>query len=450
MLKDKYQAKPVICTDEGEAGQTVTQRALRVGFQVLTMPDGTPDKADWNDVVNEQGIEKATELFKQQELYCPAEEEFDIPEERLEALVSIDDLEYVEADYLIDGILERDSLVAVFGESASYKTFFVLDLLSSIATGIDFHGRAVKESPCIYVAAEGKNNIKKRAMAWNKGRWRETDLKKPLYVVRQSITLPDDEMEEQLISLIDLTIKKNDIPSPGVIAFDTVARTLNGDENSNTDMSAYIRAMDRLKAKYPGVTVLLIHHTGHSETNSARVASAFKCALDCEIKVSAPERGKMILSNSKMKDGEEFPNLFFNMESVNLGTNSKGEPVTSLYLVETAEDLSTKKGKSLSPTEQLGLESYNEAIKDKIGDEPDTEAIKEGLQLEEWRPFFYKMSTADKADSKRKAFDRARASLVKNLLLEVDNDVYRIPGIKEDPDSSDSSDNPGHCPDMSE
>jgi RecA-family ATPase len=106
------------------------------------------------------------------------------PDEELDHLISIDDLEYKEADFLVEGLLERDSLVAVFGESGAGKSFFVIDLLASISAGIDFHGRPVQQAPCIYIAGEGKRGIIKRNKAWNIGRWATPDGKKPFYPVR--------------------------------------------------------------------------------------------------------------------------------------------------------------------------------------------------------------------------------------------------------------------------
>jgi|GEM_PF-1816373 len=48
-----------ICLDSG--GSEVT------GFRNITMPDGTPDKQDWNDIHQEQGLDRARELFTEAE-----------------------------------------------------------------------------------------------------------------------------------------------------------------------------------------------------------------------------------------------------------------------------------------------------------------------------------------------------------------------------------------------
>ena len=387
-------------------------------------------------------------------------------EEQPEALVRVDDLEFKEADFLIDGILEADSLTGIFGASGSGKSFFVFDMLASVAAGIPFHGRATRQAPTIYLAAEGKRGLAKRNKAWNLERWNNPDGKKDFFPVMCGITLPDDEMENKLLDLIDATISKHNIATPGAIAIDTLARTLVGDENSNTDMSAFIRCMDRLKSKYPGVNVSLVHHTGHNETGRARGASSLKAALDCEIRVEITKRQSepavMTVACTKSKDSEEFAPIFFEMRSTDVFYKESGEAETSLYLVETASSPTSRGEKTLSASMQLGLDSFNEALKNQIEEQTVSEIA--GVHVEAWRPFFYKNSTADQEDSKRRSFDRTRSSLVEKGLLEVCNDVYRIPGIKQEAteklyqrafnetesghlgQSRTTSDMSGHCP----
>lgn len=358
------------------------------------------------------------------------------PDEELDHLVSIDDLEYREANFLVEGLLERDSLVGVFGESGAGKSFFVIDLLASISAGVDFHRRPVQQAPCIYIAGEGKRGIIKRNKAWNIGRWGNPEGKKPFYPVTMEVSLPDERMEEKLIDLIDCTISEHDIPTPGVIALDTLARTLSGDENSNADVSAYIRCLDRLKERYPGSTVVIVHHTGHTEKNRARGASSLKCALDAEIQVAisadtATNKKTMTVSNTKMKDAEEFPDLFFSMNSVEVFTKANGEAETSLCLEEITADQTSKLKNKLPARASTALDAFKEALQETIKakiEADDLKNIHEGVQLDEWRTSFYRRSTAETPEGKRKAFERARSDLVKMKLMEVDTDMYKLTG----------------------
>ena len=49
-----------------------------------------------------------------------------------------------------------------------------------------------------------------------------------------------------------------------------------------------------------------------------------------------------------------------------------------------------------------------------------------GVSLEGWREIFYKRSTADKQDTRRKNFERTRKDLVKDGFLEVSDNIYTL------------------------
>lgn len=437
----KPKAHLIILANNDEAGKK-TEDKLHKGLERLNIPHTriglTKGYKDPNEflMADKEKFLHDIHLFRLCGEIDAEEEETDTPpDEELDHLISIDDLEYKEADFLVEGLLERDSLVGVFGESGAGKSFLIIDLLASISAGIDFHGRPVQQAPCIYIAGEGKRGIIKRNKAWNIGRWKNPDGKKPFYPVTMEISLPDERMEEKLIELIDNTIRENDLPTPGVIALDTLARTLSGDENSNADVSAYIRCLDRVKKRYPGSTVIIVHHTGHSEKDRARGASALKCALDCEIRVQInadPGTGQkvMTVSNSKAKDAEEFPDLFFSMNPVKVFTKANGEAETSCYLTEEIADQTSLKNK-LPARASTALDSYREALQEAVRNKVKTDDLKnihEGVHLDEWRTFFYRRSTAESSEAKRKAFERARSDLVKMKILEVDSDRYKLTG----------------------
>src|SRR5215218_8363569 len=81
--------------------------------------------------------------------------------------------------WLIDGIIPDKGKVMLFGEEGSHKTFIAIDMALCVATGTDYHGRAVERGHVVYVAAEGGAPIAKRLEAWEQhhgteatdGRW---------------------------------------------------------------------------------------------------------------------------------------------------------------------------------------------------------------------------------------------------------------------------------------
>ncbi|MGE4445597.1 MAG: AAA family ATPase [Synergistaceae bacterium] len=418
---------PIICTDSGAS--------LVPGFRNIQTPDGTPDKQDWNDLHQKYGLDKARRMFKEQEALST---EVEAPTMRRRRIIRYNELQFKEPDFLIDDILESGALVSVYGATGSYKTYFVLDMLLCVAKGIPFHNRAVKQAPAIYVCAEGQSGIKSRIMAWCLGKGYDAEEDIPdFYYFGDPISLPEEENE--MISFIDEAIGQYKTSAPGIVAFDTLARTFTGDENSNTDMGAYIRAMDKIKAKYPGITVMLVHHTGHGDQTRGRGASALKCALDVEIGVTRTDNTATI-TNTKMKNAECFKDIYFNAVKETVGYNQKKDkPITDLYLVETEMDMSAKGKKKLSATDQIGIDSYHEALKEVIRikvEDGNISNIHEGVHLDEWRTFYYKRSTAETQGAKETAFRRARKKLVSYGILEVDSDFYKLSGDKHNQTAS--------------
>jgi len=90
----------------------------------------------------------------------------------------------------------------------------------------------------------------------------------------------------------------------GLVCFDTVARNFGaGNENSTEDMTKFIYNLDRFVGK--GRNRLLVHHTGHNNTERARGSSVLKAAVDVEYRMVKGEN-QITLSNTKMKDDPSF------------------------------------------------------------------------------------------------------------------------------------------------
>ena len=58
--------------------------------------------------------------------------------------VAVSDLEYAPPDFLVEGMIERDTLGLVFGDPGCGKSFLGVDLALSVATGHSFHSAPVR------------------------------------------------------------------------------------------------------------------------------------------------------------------------------------------------------------------------------------------------------------------------------------------------------------------
>ena len=445
LIRGRYpRSEIIVAADADEEGRKAAEQCRALGAVIIEHSPDAPEKWDWWDA-QAQDFDKAREQFRAAlkagraarvepepeilEVDVEPQPEPEPPREgeRLPnalRLIRADELELTEPEYLVHGVIERDSLAAVFGESGSAKSFFTLDMLCSISTGCTFHGRTTEEAPAVYLCGEGNRAIKRRLTAWEKGRGVSL-AGVPLFVSNRAAVLPDDATEKDLLAAVDKIVQATG-RMPGVIAFDTLARSLAGDENSNTDMNAFILAADTLRRRYDGCAVVLVHHTGHMDKGRMRGASALRGALDLEILVQK-DGGHVVVSSTKQKDAGGFEPMHFSLETVPVMVARNGEDVTSCFLEEMDEAPETVKKDELTKVEAYGLDSFRRAA-EKSGT-LDALGKFAGLGLEEWRGEFYKGSTADKPGTKRQQFTRAREGLVSKGRLTVSDDVYRLAGV---------------------
>lgn len=257
-------------------------------------------------------------------------------------------------DMVIENLLPLGSLVCLFGEPAKGKSFVSLDMAFCISQGIPWHGLKVEQGAVIYIAGEGLEGIAKRikALAAKYG----CDDPKDFYLSNGSIDLANDKTVQLLLDEL------SDKTSIKLIVIDTLHRNFTGDENSAKDIALLIKHADDLKDQ-TGSTILIVHHSGKSKQSEARGSSAFKAALDVEIKVTN-DKGLVTLKNTKMKDLKLFEPLHFKLTTKLLDELDKqGNPVSSAVLESTdAPQLFTSSSASKNA---LFLQKLVECIKAK-------------------------------------------------------------------------------------
>lgn len=212
-------------------------------------------------------------------------------------------------EFLIDGILNKSSIVWLSGKFGTYKTFLALAWALCVATGRPWEGRRVHETgPVVYVAAEGHRGILRRIQAWettfNGGREAENLIVTPKGI---NPTKPEDMAK----------LRRRVLASGAkVVFFDTLHRCAPGiEENSAKDQGAVMDGIQKLKDE-TGCTVVMLAHTGYegqhargssSQEDDADDAYVIKLAGDPEDRSPTNPR---VLKRRKSKEGEsgeEFP-----------------------------------------------------------------------------------------------------------------------------------------------
>lgn len=216
-------------------------------------------------------------------------------------------------EYLIDGWLVVDTLAGMIGRSGSGKSFCALTMALCIASDREFFGCQVKAGPAFYLAGEGGQGLTRRAKAWAKANGATLE-SVPLFISER--LPPIIEGADRIVSEIGAMLAQHG--PPRLIVIDTLARAFNGeDENSAAAMSHFVAALDRMRAELQGVTVLVIHHTGHDGTR-ARGSSAYYAALDVEIMIERDKHDRVGMTNTKSKDAAPPPPMLFELEPVEI------------------------------------------------------------------------------------------------------------------------------------
>lgn len=218
-----------------------------------------------------------------------------------------------DPEWLVDDIAYAKSLAFVYGASQSLKSFLTLDMSLSIAYGIPWHGKKVKQSGVIYIAAEGANGIKRRRHAWRIHKGIPKEQKAPFYLIKKSVETNNPSVIAELTESIRAKLGQD--PNIGLIVVDTFNRCFRGEENSASDVGKFTAACEELQNKL-GVTVLVVHHTGKDEAKGMRGSGSLYDNADTVLSVKRNGDRHIEVTLTKQKDGETDTKTFFSYQKI--------------------------------------------------------------------------------------------------------------------------------------
>lgn len=305
----------IVLPDNDEAGQAHADTVIAALHPVankikrLDLPDLPPkgDVADWLA----SGGDKATlmVLAKQTPVIEVA------PEPKPDIYPLYDEQHLMSmppVEWMIDGVLTKHGFSVMYGAPGTGKSFIAIDMALSMAHGLPWHGRATRRGVVLYIAGEGVGGLGKRVKAWKLHNQVEDN--GLLRVLPMAVDMMDEESIEKLLRTIDSL--KDEF---SCLVIDTVARSMTGEENSATDMSAFIRGCDSVK-HHTGCGLLAIHHAGKDASrgiNSMRGSSALAGAADTVLSVGKSDN-IVALAMEKQKDAEPIDRITFEMVTVAL------------------------------------------------------------------------------------------------------------------------------------
>ena len=210
-------------------------------------------------------------------------------------------------EWVIPNLIPRKGTGIIYGKPGTFKTFLMLDLGMSVATG---HGpnwwqEGDREpQPVLFLAGEGPHAFKgQRVDAWL-ARHMLPGLvdRAQMYVVD---AVPPFEMPDYWRYIVDW-LKENKV-KPAMVVVDTLSKAMLGlDENAARDASKATSRMDWM-ARELGCFVLAVHHSGKDADRGARGSNALLGNVDVMIEVDRPTKANLevFIHTRKVKDGIE-------------------------------------------------------------------------------------------------------------------------------------------------
>lgn len=212
-------------------------------------------------------------------------------------------------EWLIKDWITKGALGQVIGVRKKGKTFAMLDMCLHVALGREWNGHPTIRERVTYVIAEGSTpRFYDRVHAWCiENDVEPAELEEWFDVVDFRVGVDNAEDLKAFVEADESPV--------GLIVFDTVARNMDGDENSTADMNLFVKGADLIRNTY-GCTVIVVHHIGKDETRGGRGSTSLPGAVDVTI-VVRPPRGKksglveVILD--EVRDAERGEKLTFEM-----------------------------------------------------------------------------------------------------------------------------------------
>jgi RecA-family ATPase len=247
--------------------------------------------------------------------------------------------------YLVKGIVPFPGLTVIWGAPKSGKSFWTLDLTMHIALGREYRGKRVHQGPVVYCCFEGQSGVSARVEAFRQRFLPEDAESVPFYLQPAPMDLIKD-YQDLITAIRDLE------SSPVAVVLDTLNRSLNGSENSDEDMGAYIKATDAIRDAF-NCSVMVVHHCGVNDSRP-RGHTSLTGAADARLAVTRDAAKNILVDVEFMKDGEGSEQIVSALESVEVGKDDDEDIITSCIVVE-AETTEVARTGQLTKNQQTYL-----------------------------------------------------------------------------------------------
>lgn len=229
--------------------------------------------------------------------------------------VSVEDfLRGSQGTWLVKELLSTGGFTLIYGEPGVGKTFWAIDLVCSVARGVDWRGIPTEKGAGVYIAAEDGTGVRNRLEAYcraNQVDPQNLDLK----IIGVGVSMMDTKLVEAL------TLELESIENLKLVVIDTLAAASPGaDENNSAGMSTFVHNCRKIQSK-TGANVMVAHHCGKDVTKGARGWSGLKGAADTVIRLDK-RSSHFVAVVEKQKNHIGGKKFEFLLEQVDISTPS--------------------------------------------------------------------------------------------------------------------------------
>jgi hypothetical protein len=337
--------------------------------------------------------------------------------------------------WLVNGLLPETGVGLISGQWGTYKTFVSLDLAAAVMAGLAFIDYPIaRNGGTLFIAVEGASEIAARLQAVLKSKYPDHADKLPFAWIDDCPRLLGPNAVKTLAELTreaaDRMQKDFGVPLV-LIIIDTMADAAgyarSGDENDAALAQLVMHRCAQL-SQLTGALVLGVDHFGKAAETGTRGSSAKEGRADVVLALLGDKAISGEITNTRLAvrknragpGGRELP---FSVRSVDLGTDANGEPITSLVIEwsgQPAPPSDRHWGKSLRLLRRILMALLTDNGKDirPFADGPMVRACDlEIVRAEFNKQYVAEGSAEQKADTRRKAFQRAVAAAVDKDLI---------------------------------
>jgi len=320
-------------------------------------------------------------------------------------------------DWIVKGVFARGHNSYTFGPPGCGKSALLSSAATYLGAAVDWHGFKIKQkSATVYFALERGALVQKRI-------WAECERERfgavPIAVASGMLNVLDPCSVETIVGTI-LRAEDDMGAEVGLMILDTFGKAIaagGGDENSARDQNVawgHLRVVHEAMARWHGIHIAAIGHTGKDESRGARGSNAADGDNDVSLQIKNETHTKSV-AIYKANELPTGPLMQFRMEPQASGQVDDDDDPIDIWIVapdQLGPAAETKKENKTLRRFRAAFDEVAQSAGQHITPRAGMNPVL-AVKVDDLRPEFYRLYVTGKGgeDAKRTAFNRALHTL---------------------------------------